>query len=44
MFMFSRKSPCLELVPQLNHFITELEKTGRLMEMTKIHLPAVPQN
>lgn len=44
MFMFSRRSPCLELVPQLNHFITELEKTGRLREMTEIHLPAVPQN
>ncbi|WP_246832963.1 ABC transporter substrate-binding protein [Thalassospira sp. MCCC 1A01428] len=44
MFMFSRQSPCLKLVPQLNHFIAELEKTGRLMEMTEIHLPTVPQN
>ena len=44
MFMFSRRSSCLKLVPQLNHFIAELEKTGRLMEMTEIHLPNVPQN
>jgi len=44
MFMFSRQSPCMKMVPELNSFIVELEKRDRLKEMTEVHLPALPQN
>ncbi|OSQ37503.1 amino acid-binding protein [Thalassospira mesophila] len=44
MFMFSRKSPCMKMVPKLDTFIHHLDETGRLTKMTETHLPAPPQN
>jgi polar amino acid transport system substrate-binding protein len=44
MFMFSRKSPCMKMVPPLNTFVNHLEQSDRLTEMTATHLPILPQN
>ncbi|AUG55588.1 substrate-binding periplasmic protein [Thalassospira marina] len=39
MFMFSKKSPCRDLVPELDAFIEQLEQNGQLATMTQAHLP-----
>ncbi len=43
-YLFSKNSPCVSHIVQINDLIRELDKTGRLDDLARLHQPASKNN